>query len=277
MTDLKEFDMTKIIKKPRANIIVIGKRNSGKSTLVKDILSRVSQSVPLFIAMSRTEPTNHFYRDMMPDVCVFDDVNLGKFADIKERQKGLIKLAQSGKNRKYRGINTNIGLVLDDCIDDTEWTKDNNVKFFTANGRWLHLMFIIATQFAKALTPPMRANADYIFISQMNNFDELRKIRNEFMGMIKHKQDFDYIFKTYTSNWKYIVIDNVTQDPGLQNKIFWYKAPDPDVKPKLCDPCYWDLNNIISDKIYRKLIKKEQQRNTLYSPDNNDNDEERER
>jgi len=259
--ELQEFDMTKIIKKPRANIIVIGKRNSGKTTLVKDIVNALSRSVPLFIAMSRTEPTNGTYKEMMPDICVYDDVDLNKFTEIRERQQKLIQLVEKDK-RKYKDMNTNIGLILDDCVDDADWTKDTSVRFFTTNGRWLHLTFIIATQVAKALTPPMRANADYIFVSQMNNFAELKKIREEFLGMIKHKQDFDYIFKTYTSNYKYLVIDNVTQDPGIDKKLFWYKA-DPTLKPKLCDDCYWELNDIISDKIYKKLIKKQEDKEEL--------------
>ena len=34
----------------------------------------------------------------------------------------------------------------------------------------------------------------------------------------------------------YLVIDTVTQDPGI-DKVILYKA-DPTLKPKLCDDCY---------------------------------------
>ena len=126
--ELQEFDMTKIIKKPRANIIVIGKRNSGKTTLVKDIVNALSRSVPLFIAMSRTEPTNGTYKEMMPDICVYDDVDLNKFTEIRERQQKLIQLVEKDK-RKYKDMNTNIGLILDDCVDDADWTKIHLLDF----------------------------------------------------------------------------------------------------------------------------------------------------
>ena len=51
-------------------IVFIGKRNTGKSTLVKDIMYH-KKHLPAGIVLSGTEEGNHFYSEFIPDLSSF--------------------------------------------------------------------------------------------------------------------------------------------------------------------------------------------------------------
>jgi len=260
-TELKEFDMGKIAHTPHCNIVIIGKRNTGKSTLIKYILYHIRLVVPLIMAMSGTERSNNFYKQFIPEIFVFDGMEIKKFGDVLERQ---LKIQEkvANKKRKYVGTNTNISLVLDDCVDNTEWTKDDAIGYFTTNGRHVALTFIVVTQESKKLPPTMRTNADYIFISKTNGYTERKKIRDDYLGMITDKRECDRIFQEYTKDYRFLVVDNVTRETGIKNQLFWCKA-DYNLKPILCDEAYWRLNTIIQRTIYNQLQKKEIEKHNL--------------
>ena len=52
--------------------VFIGKRNTGKSTLVKDIMFH-KRHLPAGIVLSGTEEGNHFYSNFIPDLCIYGD------------------------------------------------------------------------------------------------------------------------------------------------------------------------------------------------------------
>ena len=52
--------------------VFIGKRNTGKSTLVKDIMYH-KKHLPAGIVLSGTEEGNHFYSEFIPDLFIYGD------------------------------------------------------------------------------------------------------------------------------------------------------------------------------------------------------------
>ena len=61
--ELKKFDITEI--KDDKVVVLIGKRDTGKSFLCKDILYH-HQNVPAGSVISGTEAANEFYSNMVP-------------------------------------------------------------------------------------------------------------------------------------------------------------------------------------------------------------------
>jgi hypothetical protein len=253
--ELKRFDIQRIRDKTWVNILILGKRNSGKSVTVNDIVSNLAQLFPLVIAMSGSEKMNGFYKKILPEMLVYDDVYVNKIRDLISRQEKFIQKIDSG-HAKYNNCNPNAALILDDCIHNKEWTKDESARYLSYAGRHIKLTVIIASQELKALPPGMRANFDYVFISRMDSGDELDKIRKAFFACIRNKKDFDQIFNKYTDDYKFIVVDQMTKSTDPLDKIFWYKS-DINLKPKLGHPYYYELNNILSDKIFKNLYVKE--------------------
>lgn len=256
LPELKEFDMNKLVEKPNQNIVIIGKKNTGKSTLIKNILFYLKDKLPIVIAMSGSESLNNFYKKLIPDMFVYSDINISKFTHISDRQNKFIEHVNHG-TESFTGLNDNIGLILDDCIADTTWTKDESMNHFVTNGRHMKLTLIVAVQAIKSLPPIIRGNIDYIFILRCNSTNERRKYRDDFLGLFNSKKQFDYTFEKYTDNYKAFVIDNVNQSNDMRDVYFWYKA-DINIKLKLCKEVYWDINKMLLDKYYKTIYNREE-------------------
>ena len=73
--NLEKFDIKKI--KSDSIIVLVAKRNSGKTILVKDILYN-HYKLPCAIVISPTESSNKTYGHFIPDSFIFDEYNEGK-------------------------------------------------------------------------------------------------------------------------------------------------------------------------------------------------------
>ena len=76
--ELKKFDMRNISFKPNENkgpvVVLIGKRDTGKTFLVRDLLF-YQQEIPIGTVISGTEEGNGFYGKMVPKLFVHNEYN----------------------------------------------------------------------------------------------------------------------------------------------------------------------------------------------------------
>ena len=76
--DLKKFDMRSIVFDPNENkgpvIVLIGRRDTGKSYLVRDLLYH-HQDVPVGMVISGTEAGNGFYAAHVPKLFIHEEYN----------------------------------------------------------------------------------------------------------------------------------------------------------------------------------------------------------
>mgnify|MGYP003328333912 CR=1 FL=1 len=76
--------------------VFIGKRETGKSFLVKDLLY-YHRSVPIGTVISGTEAANTFYGDMVPSLFIHDAYTPEIVANTLKRQKLVVKKKSYGK------------------------------------------------------------------------------------------------------------------------------------------------------------------------------------
>ena len=69
--------------------VFIGKRNTGKSTLVTDILYH-KKHLPAGIVLSATEEGNHYYQQYIPDLFIYGDYDREAIERVMDRQKKLV-------------------------------------------------------------------------------------------------------------------------------------------------------------------------------------------
>ena len=69
--------------------VFIGKRNTGKSTLVTDILYH-KKHLPAGIVLSATEEGNHYYQQYIPDLFIYGDYDKEAIERVMDRQKRLV-------------------------------------------------------------------------------------------------------------------------------------------------------------------------------------------
>ena len=147
-----------------AVVVFIGRRRTGKSTLVRDLLFH-HQDLPMGCVISGTEESNGFFKKIVPPMFIHGEYNPVILANFVKRQKLVMNKIQQDLER---GVKSNIDprafLILDDCMYDDSWTHDKNIRYLFMNGRWLKVFFVITMQFPLGIPPALRTNVDYVFI-----------------------------------------------------------------------------------------------------------------
>ena len=166
--ELKKFNMRKITFKPDENkgpvIVLIGRRDTGKSFLVKDLLY-YHQYIPIGTVISGTEVGNGFYSKHVPKLFIHNEYNSGIVENILKRQKTVLKqVKREIETYKRSNIDPRAFTILDDCLYDATWTKDKVMRLLFMNGRHWKVMLVITMQYPLGIPPNLRTNIDYVFI-----------------------------------------------------------------------------------------------------------------
>jgi len=239
--NLKKFDMNEI--KDDKVVVLIGKRDTGKSFLCRDILYR-HRGIPVGQVISGTEGANQFYSKMVPKLFIHDEFKADIVENILKRQKIMIKKINEGGGGN-QSIDPRAFLILDDCLYDNTWAKDKNMRSVFMNGRHFKLLFLLTMQYALGIPPNMRTNIDYIFILRENYVSNRKRLYEHYAGMFPTFEMFCQVMDQCTENYECLVINNNSKSNKLSDQVFWYKAePRPDFK--IGGSSYWDY----SDKNY---------------------------
>ena len=238
--ELKKFDPSRI--NADSVVVFIGKRNTGKSYCMKDILNH-HRDIPVGIVVSPTERANGYFEKFIPKMLIYDeceDAVIKKFLDRQinistQRKK---ELKRSGSSQ----IDARAFLILDDCIYDKRWINNINIRSIFMNGRHYKIFFLITMQHALGLPPVLRNNIDYIFLFRNNIIREKQKIYDHYAGMFPSFEVFNQVMNQTTENFECLVIDNKIQSNKLEDQVFWYKAND--VNFKMCGNDLWELQNL---------------------------------
>jgi hypothetical protein len=220
--NLRKFSMKDIPQD--AVVIFIGRRRTGKSTLVKDLLFH-HQNMPLGTVISGTEESNGFFKKMIPPIFIHGEYNPVILANYVKRQKLIMQKIQAETEKGGTSrLDPRSFLILDDCMYDDSWTHDKNIKYLFMNGRWLKVFFLITMQFPLGIQPALRTNVDYVFILREPYMSNRKRIYENYGSAFPTFEFFCQIMDQCTQNFECLVINNNTQSNKLEDAIFWYKA-----------------------------------------------------
>ncbi len=249
--ELRKFNMRDITFKPHENkgpvIVMIGRRDTGKSFLVKDLLFH-HQDVPLGTVISGTEAGNGFYSAMVPKLFIHDQYNTVLIENLLRRQKMVIKQMQKEMEMyKRTTIDPRTFVILDDCLYDAGWARDTMMRALFMNGRHWKCMLIITMQYPLGIPPNLRTNIDYVFILREPYAVNRKKIWENYASMFPTLDSFCSIMDQSTQNYECLVINNNAKSNSITDQIFWYKAENrPDFK--LGSKEFWEISkNMGSD------------------------------
>jgi len=245
---LSKFNMRKISFKPDENkgpvIVLIGRRDTGKSVLVKDILYH-HQDIPIGTVISGTESGNGFYGEIVPKLFIHDQYNTVIIDNIIKRQKQVLKqIKKEERLYKKSSIDPRTFVILDDCLYDSSWTRDTMMKLLFMNGRHWKVMLMVTMQYPLGIPPNLRTNIDYVFVLREPYIKNRRIIHENYAGMFPTFESFAQIMDQCTENYECLVIRNNTQSNRLQDQIFWYKGESHEPF-KLGSAEFWELSKEI--------------------------------
>lgn len=236
---LRKFDMTSI---PADKVVVfIGKRETGKSFLVRDLMYN-HRDLPIGTVISPTESANRFFGHMVPPVFIHDEYTERTLDNVVRRQQMVIQQMEKQKETYGScGIDPRAFLLLDDCLYDSTWTKDRNMRFLFMNGRHVKCMVIITMQTPLGIPPSLRQQIDYVFILRENIINNRKRIYDNYAGMFPSLDIFSQVMDQCTENYECLVINNNAKSNKLTDQVFWYKAEKrPDFK--IAAPEFWTLS-----------------------------------
>ena len=234
--ELKKFDISTIDSDKVC--VFIGKRETGKSFLVKDLLY-YHKNLPLGTVISGTEGANQFYSKMVPNLFIHEEYSPLVISNALKRQKLVVKKRMKGIDTYGKSnINPSAFLILDDCLYDNTWIKDPNIRTLFMNGRHYKMLFIITMQYALGIPPNLRTNIDYVFILRENYVSNRRKLYEHYAGMFPTFEIFCQVMDQCTEDYNCLVINNNAKSNKLEDQVYWYKAsPHNDFKIGAAE--YW--------------------------------------
>lgn len=243
--------MRNISFKPNENkgpvIVLIGRRDTGKSYLVRDLLF-YHQDIPIGTVISGTEDGNGFYSNHVPKVFIHTAYSSAIIENVLKRQKAVLKQMQKEVAAyKRSNIDPRTFVIMDDCLYDASWTKDKMMRLIFMNGRHWKIMMLITMQYPLGVPPNLRTNIDYVFILREPYIANRKRIYENYAGMFPTFESFCQVMDQCTENYECLVVDNNSKSNQLQDQIFWYKA-QPHADFKLGSKEFWDMSkNLASD------------------------------
>ena len=136
-------------------VCLCGKRHSGKSELIKYIVSLYGHQFNKIFFICPSEAVNKFYSQFLPSENIFTDYSESWIEKLMAR---LIKINVGKKDNEA----AHILLILDDCVSDVNMHTARNFEKIFTRGRHLKISLLITTQYTYLIPPVARINCDCI-------------------------------------------------------------------------------------------------------------------
>lgn len=231
------------------NAIVVGKKHTGKSTLIQDLLFYLSKTdVPRVCVFSGTEESNGFYKQFVPGTFIFDD------KDVERRLEAIVASQKKIAMQKQLGevdskLDTRVVIVLDDVGYKKDVLKSEIIRQIFMNGRHHHVILIVACQYCMDVGVDLRTNADYVFVLKQNSVSSIKNLHENYFGTFEKRKEFQTVLDACTQNYQCLVLDNTRPSTLVSEVCFWYKAKH-GRKFRLGSRELWDFHHrwFISDR-----------------------------
>lgn len=180
---------------PDFTVALYGKRRSGKTFFLRQLLWHMRWCFPECVIFTKTKSDREF-ADLVPDECIIeglkDDV---LYRLIINQYKKLEKFYDGQFGELPYEANINLLVVLDDCLaDQFRYNRLIDELFF--NGRHLHIMLIITTQDSKGLPPAMKGNVDMAVVWRQFQKRSKEAMREAFADFFEDDKEFDLVANT---------------------------------------------------------------------------------
>jgi GTPase SAR1 family protein len=245
---IRKFNLENICNQPRC-IVLLGQRNRGKSTLVREILTHINNAkVPRYVVFAKTEPATGAYTEYgIPTSYIWTEWNKDALIAIYDAQIALQKLKQQ-KKLPDDMEDTRLVLVVDDFgYDKMVWQAPIWQEIFM-NGRHHNIYVIVVLQYAMMIPPSLRSQIDVLFMLNERIKKNIRAINEHFISMLS-LQELESMIATVTQDYRAIVYDNTKTNPDIDSILFFLKAR-PNLREQIGNQMYRDM-----DEVYRDMNK----------------------
>jgi tRNA U34 5-carboxymethylaminomethyl modifying GTPase MnmE/TrmE len=181
-------------------VVLIAKRNSGKSQMIRYLVSQQRGKFKKIFIICPTEKINNFYNELVKKEDIRDEWNEHWTEQLIDRMT--IENANKPDNEA-----SHVLLIIDDCVSDVNFHQSKSFKKLFTRGRHIKISIILTSQYIYQIPPVSRNNADFILTSQMNT-QGLELLSSEYLFGNLTKKEFINMYHKKTNNYGFLVICN---------------------------------------------------------------------
>lgn len=219
--------------KPHRTILLIGKRGTGKSVLLEELLWAMRDKVDFSLCFTPTQDSRDMFERHMPSSWIHSDFD-------GARIEQLCAFQRSKPTDKKR----NVLLVLDDMAADKRVVRSTGMRDIFFNGRHEHITYISSQQYCLDMPPDLRTNVDYVFCLKDNILANKQRLWKFFFGMFARFEDFARVMDTVTSDFGVLCLDNTSRSNELSDMLSWYRASPEPREFRIGKPIFWKLHDM---------------------------------
>jgi len=222
-------------------MLCIGKKGTGKSTMVYNLAYFISQYIDIAIAMTPSLASQEEFKRILPSCFVYSDYREDKIITLVENQR---KLQAAGE------YVPKVAIFLDDLGYDKRIFNTKIMRDLIMNGRQINITLVFALQYCMDISTAIRSGIDYIFVFMEKIMKNRKRLHDNFFGMFQTFEGFEKTFFACTENFECLVMDNTTQTNDIEGSVFYYKAALPETLPKfhLCKDKYLKMARYCRNK-----------------------------
>lgn len=211
-----------------STIYVNGKRGTGKSVLIVDIMA-FFRNVSMCVVICPTMEASKTYANHIPSLFIHQAWKPEIVDDLISAQ-----LSYGDAVSNYPCL-----LVFDDCLFDPKFAKHVSTRNLYMNGRHANITVICAGQYMMDLPPAIRTNTDYVFMLTENGRSNRERLYKNFGGVFNDFKSFDDCLRQCTENYHALLIDNKSLSNCTADCVRYYKAT-PDLKFRMGHRDLWE-------------------------------------
>lgn len=195
----------------------IGKKGSGKTTCMRDVLYYRRNSYD-GVVFSTTEEVNNDWGSIFPYSFIYPDYQPEVVQRIISKKKSDGKRRRMGEYIPRRTTT----ILCEDCSFDKNVMTDEGMNEIARNVRHLDIDFYFSAQYQMDIPRAPRTQLDYIFLFHDNIIGNRERAWNDW-GRIVDYPVFCDILKTSCHDHGCLVIDNTSLSDNPEDVFFWYK------------------------------------------------------
>lgn len=246
---IKEFNMAWI--KPDSVCVYIAKRNSGKSTLIKDTMY-YHQDIPIGTVISESEEVSPFFSTFIPPIFIHNQYQAELVSNIISRQYKILKTIHDN-NYSMDELDPRVFVIMDDCLaNNSTWIKDVNIKRIFMNGRHMKIFYLLTMQYPLGIPPHLRAQIDWVFLLRDNNKKNIERLYDYYAAFFPCYEIFEQVYYKLTEDYGCMVINCNSKSSKIEDCVFKYKAKLHE-NFRMCADDFWiqsRVNREIPDSIH---------------------------
>ena len=187
-------------------ITICARRNSGKSVLIKWLITKYKRFFHKIFCISPTESISRFYSDLVPENCIFSEFDEAWAMKLIESCT-----AENAKQKGSTGPKKEVLIIMDDIFSDFNSHNSKALKIICARGRHINLSAIFILQHMTSSPPICRANSDFILAGATNRAS-VELLADSFCIHNLEKRDFYALYTRAIENYGFLCINTAAKN-----------------------------------------------------------------